>query len=218
MGTFFLLQAINGKYAGIENTAWTWFFGQILPGLACLMASSLLALNRGKLLLPWVGHAVLGLSVFYLCWVGIALVGIAGGNADQSLDDSFMQSYRYLFPMQLLLLLTYGILFFKKDPLFQPTERNMQAYAQSLLSENAPATQRAALEYFNADDLPGMLQYMAEKMRAKNPTQIPTEVLMLQNRFVGLQKNQHLGMLSADEIRKERALICNAALGLVTEI
>jgi len=219
---FFLLQILNGKYAGMENIAWGWIFAQLLPGLVLLLAATLLHLNRGKYLLYWVSWAIAGLSAFYLFFVLVSLAGISGGSAGQSLEEGFVGSYRYLLPLQVLVLAAFSVLFFKKESLFQPNEAKMRDHAQALLAKSTSAEnsdRRAALEFFVAADLPAMLDYLEQKIRAKiPPDKIPPDVLMLKNKLTEYQKNILFDLISRDEARKEYAHICYAALGLVGEI
>lgn len=95
---FFLLQFLNGKYTGIEGAAWAWVFAQLLPGLGVLWAATLLNLNADKAILRW------------------AFWGIAG----RSLAEGFEDLYQYLLPLQGLALAVFGLLFFKKEGIFQP--------------------------------------------------------------------------------------------------
>lgn len=219
---FFLFQAQNGKYAGLESAAWTWIFVQLLPGLTLLLAATLFRFNQGKVVLKWVFWTISGLSVLFLLFVIFTLLSVSGGAAGLSLEEGFARSYRYLLPLQGLLLAVFAVLFFKKDSLFQPGEGVLRSHAQQLLDQAKTAgslDRQRALELFVAADMPAMLDFIEEKMRAKSPAHTSfNEVLLLKNNLVVLRKNTDMGRLSAEESRREYQRICVAAMGLVEEL
>ncbi len=219
---FFLLQALSGKYAGIESVAWIWIFVQLMPGLALLLAVTLFQLKRGKAILRWVFWAVAGLMVLFLLFVLVSLAGISGGAGGQSLRDGFTGSYRYLLPMQGLVLAVLGLLFFKKERLFLPDEKLLRGHAQELLSkaaETGSLDRQRAIDLFVAADMPGMLDFLAEKIGVRgNADYRLNEVLMLKNRLAILQREAGLGIADDRETRLEYNKICLAALELTQEL
>jgi len=219
---FFLLQALSGKYAGMESVAWIWIFVQLMPGLALLLASTLFHLKRGKAILRWVFWAIAGLIVLFLLFVLVSLAGISGGAGGQNLRDGFTESYRYLLPIQGLVLAVLGVLFFKKERLFLPDEKLLRGHAQQLLSkaaETGSLDRQRAIDLFVAADMPAMLDFLAEKIAAKgNAEHRLDEVLLLKNRLARLQQDTGLGIADDRETRLEYNRVCLAALELTQEI
>jgi hypothetical protein len=219
---FFLAQAQNGKYLDMETTAWGWVFAQLLPGLIMLIAATLIRFNSGKTVLKWAFWVVFGLTALLLLFVMFTLLRVSGGAAGLSLEDGFARSYRYLLPLQGLLLAIFGILFFKKENLFQPSEALLRGHAQQLLAQatdTGAVDRRQALELFVAADMPALLGFLEEKVRVKStPDHSLNEVLLLKNNLVLLRKNTDMGRLTAEETRKEYQRICVAALGLIEEL
>ena len=219
---FFLLQVLNGKYAGMESAAWVWIFAQLFPGMALILAATLLQLNRGKPILRWVFWGVAGLSTLFLFFVLISLIGISGGSAGQSLREGFAGSYRYLLPMQGLLLAVFGVLFFKKESLFLPDERLLQGHAQLLLAKAADdgaLDRQRALELFIAADMPAMLDFLDEKFREKNPDhRCLNDVVVLKSRIANLRRHSKIDKLSTEEIQKENNRIRATALRLAEDV
>ncbi len=219
---FFLAQAQNGKYLDMETTAWGWVFAQLLPGLIMLIAATLIRFNSGKTVLKWAFWVVFGLTALLLLFVMFTLLRVSGGAAGLSLEDGFARSYRYLLPLQGLLLAIFGVLFFKKENLFQPSEALLRGHAQQLLAQatdTGAVDRRQALELFVAADMPALLGFLEEKVRVKStPDHSLNEVLLLKNNLVLLRKNTDMGRLTAEETRKEYQRICVAALGLIEEL
>ena len=215
---FFLIQVQNGKYEGMETTAWLWIFVQLLPGLSLLLAANLLRFHAGKTILNWVHWSIFSLACLFLLFVLFTLLQVSAGAAGLSLEKGFTRSYGYLLPLQALLLAVFGVLFFKKESLFQPNETLLRGHAQQLLDQATEANaldRRRALEFFVAADMEGMLDFLKEKM--KNNSNL-NDVLLLKNNLVLLQRNTDMGRMSLEESRREYNRICIAALGLVEKV
>jgi len=215
---FFLLQVLNGKYEGMESRAWIWIFVQLLPGLTLLLIATLLHLNRGKAILHGVFWAITGLTALFLLFVLVSLAGISGGQAGQSLEYGLMGSYRYLLPMQGLVLAVFGVLFFKKESLFIPDKESLGGLAQELLSkakETGAIDRQRAIDLFVAADMPGMLDFLEIKIREKESDQNRlNEVFLLKNNLAHLRRHANYGVTDDRETRREYNRICLAALEL----
>lgn len=219
----FLIQVQNGKYTGMESMAWGWIFAQLLPGLVLLLAATLFRFNQGKVVLNWVFWAICGLSVLFLLFVFFTLLGISRGAAGLSMEAGFLHSYRYLLPLQVLLLSVFGVLFFKKETLFQPNEAVLREHAQGLMDQaqkTGSTDRQRALELFISADMQALLDFLEEKIQtADRPdTTLLNDVFLLKNNLVTLRKDTDMGRLSTEESRREYQRICVAVLGLVEEV
>jgi len=219
---FFLLQVLNGKYAGMESTAWVWIFVQLLPGLVLLLTATLLHSNRGKAILRGAFWAIAGLTTLFLLFVLVSLAGISGGQAGQSLSEGFAGSYRYLLPLQGLVLAVFGILFFKKENLFLPDEKALGGLAQDIMAkakETGAIDRQRAIDLFVAADVPAMLDFLETKIRAKEHAQSSlNQVLLLKNNLAHLHRHANYGVTDDRETKREYNRICLAALELTGEI
>jgi Effector-associated domain 11 len=219
---FFLLQALSGKYAGMETAAWLWIFVHLMPGLAFLLVVTLFHIKRGKAILRWAFWAVAAFVGLYLLFVLVSLAGISGGAGGQNLRDGFANTYRYLLPMQGLVLAVLGLLFFKKETLFLPDEKLLRGHAQELLSKATEAgslDRRQAIDFFVAGDMSGMLGFVAEKIGGQEGAgHRLDEVLLLQNRLARLEREAGLGIVDDRDTRLEYNKVCLAALELTAEL
>lgn len=215
---FFLLQFLNGKYADIESTAWTWVFAQLLPGLGVLLVATLLNLNAGKAILRWAFWGIAGLTGLFLVFVLVSLVGISGGSAGQSLAAGFADSYQYLLPLQGLVLAVFGLLFFKKGSIFQPNENILRGHAGQQLAKAQASGQldrQRALELFAAGDLPAMLDFLEQKLPENNrAANRSNDLILLKNQLATLRRQSDLGIADSKDTNREYNRICVAALGL----
>ncbi|MFN4256478.1 MAG: hypothetical protein ACK4Q5_15865 [Saprospiraceae bacterium] len=216
---FFLLQFLNGKYADIEGVAWTWVFAQLLPGLGVLWAATLLNLNAGKAILRWAFWGIAGLAGLFLVFVLVSLVGISGGSAGLSLTEGFEDSYRYLLPLQGLVLAVFGLLFFKKESIFQPNANILRDHVGQQLAKAQAAGQhdrQHALELCAAGDLPAMLDFLEQKLTENKPAANRlNDLILLKNQLANLRRQSDLGLADPKDTNREFNRVCVAALGLV---
>lgn len=219
---FFLLQFLNGKYAGMETAAWSWIFVQVLPGLGLLLAASLLNLNRGKIIVRWAIWAILGLAGLFLLAVLVSLVGISGGSSGKNLSEAFADSYFFLGVLQAVVLAALGVLFFKKESIFPPKKEQLLGHAQTLLDaaqKSGELDRSRALELFFSDDLPAMLDFLEEKLRAKNSKHGRlNDLFLLKNQLTRVRRDAGLGVSSEADSSLNYNRICLTALELVTEV
>ncbi len=219
---FFFFEFNVGKYEGLETAAWLWIFTQILPGLLILLAATFYKTNMGKAILKWAFWAVDGLVAFFLVFVLVSLAGISSGSSGKSLAEGFAESYRFLLPLQILVVGLLAVLFFKKDSIFQPNENILRGHAEKQLADAKSAGQidrSRALEFFVAAEMPEMLDFLEEKMKAKNAaTDRLNDLFLLKNQLKTLRRETDLGTSDERDSRKEYNRICLAALGLVNEI
>lgn len=219
---FFLLQFLNGKYAGMETTAWAWYFLQILPGLALLLVAELLNLNRGKIIVRWAFWAILALAGLFLMAVLVSLAGISGGSSGKNLSDAFADSYFFLGVLQAVVLAAFGVLFFKKEIIFPPKKKQLLEHAQTLLDtaqKSGELDRCRAIELFFADDLPAMLDFLEEKLRAKNPKHGRlNDLFLLKNQLTRVRRDAGFGVSTEADAGLNYNRICLTALELVGEI
>jgi Effector-associated domain 11 len=120
---FTLIQTVTGKLEDIVGTTWLWVFINLLPALVLLLVAVLLNKNPSKVVLKTAFHLVFVATCAYLLFVLATQWTIPLATRDRSIEDYLQQSYIWLVPLQLVLIIAFSILYFRKTPLFMPNEK-----------------------------------------------------------------------------------------------
>ena len=131
------VQTISGKFDGIVGAAWMWVAVNLLPVLTLLFVGALQNKHGSKVIQQFIFRIMLIFSVIYLLLLLITQFGLSAGTGDQSIYEYFLQSYKWLVPFQMLLLLVFTALFYKKQAVFQPNEKIIKNYILKRKAENS---------------------------------------------------------------------------------
>ncbi len=110
-----LIQYFNGLYRGIENTLWQWVGICLLPSWILLLTTMMFKPNPKKIVLESIYWVILVVTATYFLLLFLTWYGMRAGAAGQGLESYFKQTYRWLLPLQALVLVFYGLLFLKKN-------------------------------------------------------------------------------------------------------
>ncbi len=134
-GLVFLLvmaETVSGKLEGAVGEVWLWSLGLTLPALAMLWFGT--ATNRypTKLVAPG-AHVALVWGSFgfqFLAFLTLLLEPLATRGAT-SIVQFLTQSLWWLLPFELLLLLGFGLVFYRKDSVFKPNSVAILDFAKN---------------------------------------------------------------------------------------
>jgi glucan phosphoethanolaminetransferase (alkaline phosphatase superfamily) len=120
---FCLIQTLTDKLENIVGTTWLWAFINLLPALVLLLVAVLLNKNPSKVVLKTAFQLVFVATCAYLLFVLGTQWTIPFATMNRSIEEYLQQSYIWLVPFQLVLMAAFGILYFRKIPLFKPNEK-----------------------------------------------------------------------------------------------
>ncbi|HRI59565.1 MAG TPA: hypothetical protein PK228_07570, partial [Saprospiraceae bacterium] len=164
------VQTLTGKFEDIEGQAWAWVFVNLLPGLSLLFAAVLLNKNPSKVLLRATFRAVYFGALAYLLLLTVTLFALPVATANWSIEEYLAKTYIWLLPFQAVLLISFTMMYFRKEPLFRPSAAIIQQYV-SVKAEYARrvgnASQMRAFDLLVADGgLGPTLEYLRTYLKA----------------------------------------------------
>ncbi|MEZ4967353.1 MAG: hypothetical protein R2791_19085 [Saprospiraceae bacterium] len=213
----FFLQTLAGKYEDIESKAWGWVFVHLLPALLLLFTAVLLNKNPSKVLLRATFRAVYFGALAYLLWLMLTLLALPVATTHWSIEEYLHKSYAWLLPFQAVLLLAFGLLYFRKAPIFQPNPAIMQQYV-SKKAEFAQRSGNALQERIfktlaSEEGLGAALEQLRTHLKGDE-----NAVIMLQNQYAEWQKQRDLNLLPPDTLQRELNRMTMAAAGYVEKL
>ena len=195
------IQTITGKFEDIENKAWLWAFTHLLPALLLLITAVLMNKNPSKVLLSSTFRLIFMATLTYLLLVLMTLLAMPFATIKQSIQEYFNQSYMWLVPFQVVLLITFGILYFKKETYFRPNAAIMKEFVSKkaeFAQRKGNTIQSEAFELLIADDkMPEVLDLL--KARLKSST---NDIVLLESQYTEWQQQRDMNLLSADELQR----------------
>jgi chromate transport protein ChrA len=218
-----LLQFFNGKYEGIEATAWGWLGGLLLPGLLLLYFSSILNRHPAKLIHPAAFRALWAAVVAFLVTVAYSLLTSQSTIDRQNigLDQFFMSTLAFLLPFSAIVLIGLWLFFFKKDNIFKPNPQIIieTAGKKAEEAERKGLVQRArCYQLVAADDVPAAFDLMRQFFTQKGDTERVNETVMQQNRHTNLLKERDMGLVDAAAAQLTLNQIVSATLNLIGQM
>ncbi|MCC6458854.1 MAG: hypothetical protein IT260_00185 [Saprospiraceae bacterium] len=212
----FFVQTIAGKYEDIEAQAWTWLFVQLLPGVLLLWAAVLLNKNPSKVLMRATFRAVYAAALAYLLLVVLSLLALPAATANWSIEGYFAQSYTWLVPFQIVLLLLFGWMYFRKEMLFRPNAAILQQYVEKkaeFARRGGSSVQMQAFERLISEEgLAGALDFLRSQQPGNN------DLLVLQNQLAGWKNQADLNLSSQDVLQRELNRMTLAAISIIEKL
>lgn len=198
----FLVQTINDKYENIVGTAWTWAFANLLPCLLLLYVAVLLNKNASKLILQSIFRLVYIGALAYLVGLFVILLAMPFAETHMSIAAYFQMSYFILVPFQMLLIVLFSILYFKKEPLFVPNAAIVQSYtakrAEAAQGKGNLKQEQAFALLLQEPDLENVLTFLHEHLEDDN-----SDIILLQNQRTTWQRNKDLSLATPDALQRQ---------------
>jgi CRISPR/Cas system-associated endoribonuclease Cas2 len=213
----FLIQTISGKLEDIESTAWLWLFINILPCLVLLFVAVLWNKNASKVLLVSTFRAVYASAWAYLLLLLATLLALPFATVNSSIEDYLKDAYLWLIPFQVILMVVFSLLYFRKETLLRPNAAIMQEY----VSKKAEFAKRAGNDSqntaFNAlinnADLTEVLTHLRTHL-ADNKN----DIIVLQSQYVNWQKERDLNLSPPDVLQRELNRLTMAVVNYIEDL
>lgn len=198
-----LLQTISGKFGGIEGTAWAWMAINLFPVLALLLAGAIQNKYPGKLIQIFIFRIIWIFSLLYLLLLLMTLLGMTAGTEDQSIQEYFIQSYKWLLPFQVLLVATFFLLYFKKRAIFQANEKILKSHIEKKADKakkNTSVQQQKAYEHLLSSDYDGLFETLRNHFEG-NAAQEHTASVVVQSRYNEWKHQTDMGTVAANDAK-----------------
>ncbi len=211
------VQTLTGKMEGIETQAWTWVFVQLLPVLGLLFVAVLMNKNPSKVLLRATFLTIYLGALAYLLLVTLTLLALPMATVNWSIEVYLAKSYAWLLPFQVVLLLAFSLLYFRKEPLFRPNAGILQQYVAKkaeFAQRTGSVQQGEAFDLLIADDgLGPTLDYLHEQVKTD-----VDGVVMLQGEYVEWMKERDLNLLPPEDLQRELNRMTMTAIGYIEKL
>jgi hypothetical protein len=211
------VQTLAGKFESIETKAWSWFFVQILPGLALLLSAVLLNKNPSKVLMRVTFWTVYGATLAYLLLLTLTFLALPVATVNWSIEEYLAKSYTWLLPFQIGLLLAFTQMYFRKAPVFRPNVAILQQYVAKkteFAQRTGNVSQVQALELLISDGgLGAALEYLRSHEKADK-----NAIIMLQSQHAEWTKQRDLNLLPPDALQRDLNRMTMAAIGCMEKI
>ncbi len=196
-----IVQTLTGKFEGIETQAWTWTFTNLLPVLLLLLSAVLLNKNPSKVLFQATFRAIFFSSLAYLLVLISTLFALPYATHQWSIEVYFSKSYLWLMPFQAVLLLAFGIMYFKKETLFQPDPDIMLEYVGKkgeFAQRKGNITQAQAFEGIHTEA--GMVEVL-NRLQEKLPAD-SNDIILLESQFADWQRQRDLNLTNEQDLQR----------------
>ena len=214
-------QTIGGAWEGAVPRAWTWLLTNMIPGLTVLLASLLLNRTPKKMTPPGANVALVGGTIIYGALVLLSLIseGIwVTGNL--SAIARLEQTYWWLIPFQLVLLIGYYLAFFRTEAMVSANEtiiRNAALRYASDAARNGRPLQEQCRNYIAAAEFDQAFDIMKIFFN-QNSQSDSDELLLLQSQYSHLIIQREEGLVDQPQAQIHINRIAAALLNLSEQI
>jgi hypothetical protein len=212
----FLIQTITSKFEDILGTAWLWVSVNLLPSLVLLFVAVLLNKNPSKVLLIHTFRAVYASAWAYLLLLLLTLLALPFATANYSIEAYLKDAYLWLLPFQLILIVVFSLLYFRKETFFRPNAAIMGEY----VNKKAEFAQRSGNEQqnnaFNAlinNDLELALTILKTNLKDNK-----NDIILLQGQYANWQKERDLNLTPPDDLQRSLNRLTMAVVNYVEEL
>ncbi len=216
------LQTITGKFEGILGAAWGWVGINLLPVLALLFLGAMQNKHGDKVIQQFVFRVILIFSIIYLLLLLITQLALSAGTGDQSIHAYFMQSYKWLVPFQVILLLVFFSLFYRRQAMFQPNEKIIKDHfkekAKTALEQNN-AFRQTAFNQLIAGDFDELFEHLKQQAKAvAGDSEKLNESILLQSQYNEWKKNTDMNLIDTKDAQITLNRISMAVVNLIDDL
>jgi hypothetical protein len=142
----------------------------------------------------------------YLLLTLATLLGLQawlGSHTEGGIADYFQQSYLWLVPFQLMLLVGAWMLYFQKTKLFQPNEKILLEYAQKkadYAQRFGSLPQKQAFDFLLKNDYPALFQHLQKNLTDTNDR---NSSIILQGQYTGITEKSGFDTVDPAEAQRE---------------
>lgn len=214
------IQELNTVFEGTNGAPWVWATINLLPGFAMLLLGAILNTNPGKHIWRPVFRIILVITSAYLLWVLLTALGLRARPETQSIVDYYRQAWYRPAMFQVLLLVVYGLLFFRRETVFVPNTQIVSEHVSKALKKakkagNAP--QSSALELFSLAKYGELFTLMQNHFNTTNRSAM-NDLALLQNQYTENRRQLNLGVADPKAAQRELNRISLALLNLIEKM
>ena len=213
---FVLIQQVTGIIEGIENKVWLWVFINILP--CALLLNTYVFVNKysDKAIHPNIHRALLGGSIafFVLIFMTFFLSRAAIEMNEYGLGEYFMRSFKYLLPVNLLLLVSMSFVFLTQNNFLKPANEAVIAIAKEkeiLADQKAKYKRKECLAYIVANNFDSTFETMKRYFSGKD-VEISNHLTLLQAQYSRIIEEKKLNTIEDD---KAQTTLNRITIGLI---
>jgi hypothetical protein len=212
-----ILQTLAGKFDLIERMAWLWAFTHLLPILLLLLCAVLLNKNPSKVLYQSTFQAVYYASLGYLILIILTIFALPYATLNWSIEEYLRKSNLWLMPYQAVLLIAFGIMYFKKETIFQPDPDIMLEYVGKKLEfakRKGNLAQSKAFETLNTE---GGMNDVLNLLKSKLTSEA-NDIILLQSQYTEWQRQRDLNLTPEGDLQRELNRLTLAVINYIEKL
>jgi len=209
-----LAQTLTGKLGQAAPTVWLWTALLLLPGLGLLLSGSVLNRHAGKLTPPAPNLLLKALTALYMLLILLTLFFML--QNDHGLIAYFQESYWWLAPLKILLLMAFWLAFWRKEQVFQPDQRVILELAGARMKAaqaGGDQLRSVIFEAIAAGDMKKAFETTKQSRPADDRSH--ADLSMLQGEYTELTRNRDLNLIAPAEAQRQLNRITVALINLI---
>ena len=209
-----LAQTLTGKLGEAAPTVWLWTALLLLPGQGLLLSGSVLNRHAGKLAPPAPNFLLGALTLLYMLLILLTLFFML--QNDHGLIAYFQESYWWLAPLKVLLLLAFWLAFWRKEQLFQPDQRvilELAGVRMQAAQAKGDHLRSVLFESIAAGDLNKAVETFKQSLHPDDRKH--ADLALLQGEYVQLIRNRDLNLIAPAEAQRQLNRITVALINLI---
>ena len=214
-------QTVGGILSDVVVQGWAWVLIVVLPVFLTLWASAMLNRYPAKIIHPTAHQSLVIGSWAYQLFALLTLLAEPFATREAlSIVQYLAQSLWWLLPLQVILLVGYWLVFYRKDSLFKPNEQIILDFAAkkaAIWEAKGNLLRQQSFELVAANDLPGVFAKLKEAFNQSNSEDLK-ETILLQGQFTSLSQARALNTADPDKAQIELNRIAMAVLNLVEKM
>ncbi len=215
-----ILQTITGKFDSVLGIAWVGV--NLLPVLMLLFIGAMQNKQGNKVIFRYIFWIILVFSIMYLSLLLLTQFGLSARPIGQTVNSYFLQSYKWLVPFQIFLLLVFSALFYRRQALFQPNEKIIKNH----LKEKAKAAhnqnktfQEEAFDKLSESDFENLFEQLKQHTKdVINDSEKFNDTILLQSRYSEWKKKTEMDLINTREAQIILNQISMALVNLIDEL
>jgi hypothetical protein len=217
LASLVFVQTLAGKFEEIEGAAWSWVFMNLLPAFLLLFVAVLLNKNPSKVLYHATFQAVYMGGVTYLLLVLATLIALPFATRNESIEVYLQMSYFWLVPFQGLLVVVFGLLYFRKEAFFRPNATIMQAYVGKkgeFAKRTGNLSQSRAFDLLTQEDGLGKALEFLSALGGDDLN----DVILMQNQYARWKQGRDLNTESPELLQRELNRMTLAVVDIIEKV
>ena len=217
----FLIMTFNNTFEGVEKRAWTWAFVSLLPMLAMLFVGVALNPQPSKVIKRSGFQLIFYGALAYLLLTLATLLGSQAwldAHTEGGIGDYFGQSYIWILPFQILLLVGAGIFYFRKTPLFKISEKHLMELIEKKTEYAKRIGKIQQVKAFDAlfeSDFDKLFDVLKNDLKG---TSEANDVIAQQGRYTHLKEAMDLNTIEPAEAQLNLNQISVAMIDLIERV